>query len=256
VHLEWEPLAGHYVRYDDGFDAAVRVTGVDDDAPSVSIAARPESALGRRGWFTQNPWVSYTCTDPTSGVVDCPEGELLDSDGRYSLEATVTDVVGHTSPTATLAIKVDTTDPVVMLTADRAPNRNGWYREPVQVTTSATDATSGVAAVSAPDVYGRTTHASGGASDVAGNLRTRTLLVQVDQRAPEVRVLGIEDGETFSSMPNLRTRASDGTCASCSGVASTYAEAVRLGKHKYAAVGTALDYAGNDGVDRVVFFIR
>ena len=244
AHYQWDPALGFYSLAGGAIDASVKVTGVDDDAPSVSIEAGPEGNQGLRGWFIESPWVTYDCYDPSSGVVDCPAAEFITEDGRFAREATVTDGVGHTSTTVQRTIKVDTTDPVVTLTADRAPNRYGWYREKVQVTTSATDATSGVAAVSAPEAFGRTTHASGGASDVAGNLRTRTLLVQVDQRAPKVRILGIERGETFSSMPNLRTRASDGTCASCSGVASTYAEAERIGKHKYAAYGTAFGLRG------------
>jgi type 1 fimbria pilin len=73
-----------------------------------------------------------------------------------------------------LFLTVDQTPPVVTgATASRPPDQNGWYRSPVQVTFSGTDATSGLLGCSATSYSGPNTAAVnllGRCQDKAGNV--------------------------------------------------------------------------------------
>jgi hypothetical protein len=253
--FKWDPQLGIYTLSGPAFRARVLVSGVDDDDPTVTITPGPESARGLNGWFIEAPWVGYECSDPTTRVVDCPSGERISQDGRFVREATVTDLVGHVSELASARIKVDLTDPVVTLTPDRAPNRFGWFSSPVTVNTSASDATSGVGAVSAPREYRRTQLATGGATDFAGNLRIEKLPVRVDLNVPEVWIRGLRNREKFASKPDLQCRADDGNGASASGVRSCDVFVTRLKPHTFLATAQAFDKAGLSAVKGYLFTV-
>src|SRR5262249_57758022 len=116
-------------------------------------------------------------TDATSGVAGCslPVTCLAPDTAAGSLSGTCTDAAGNTG-TALAQFKYDATAPTATATAARAPNANGWYRAPVGVSFSGTDATSGGVSCDAsttyagPDSAGATV--SGSCTDAAGNTAT------------------------------------------------------------------------------------
>ncbi|HEV3478928.1 MAG TPA: hypothetical protein VG144_05715 [Gaiellaceae bacterium] len=85
-------------------------------------------------------------------------------------------------------IRVDKTPPAVAAVPERAPDANGWYNQPVTVSFSATDATSGVASCSPANRYGgpdlSTAAAVGICTDVAGNTATGAFSFKYDATPP------------------------------------------------------------------------
>ncbi len=81
---------------------------------------------------------------------------------RPSLSGTCTDVAGNSSAAASIGFKYDATPPAVTASPDRKPDGKGWYRKPLTVSFAGTDATSGIAACTAPTRYAGPDLAEGG----------------------------------------------------------------------------------------------
>ena len=92
-----------------------------------------------------------------------------------------------------MTIKLDKTPPAVTATAQRPPNAAGWYKDPVNVTFTASDATSKGEACEPPKTYSgpdsATASITGRCTDAAGNVGTRTRALRYDETAPRVRAV-------------------------------------------------------------------
>jgi hypothetical protein len=130
-------------------------------------------------------------------------------------------------------IRIDSTPPVSSIACNGAACTSGWYRAPVSVSLSATDAGSGVAAIrytldgsnptgtstlyTGPFNLSATTTVKFRAWDAAGNVEaTRTQVVQIDSTAPTVAITSPANGATVTGNIKIVASASD----SQSGVAS------------------------------------
>ena len=95
---------------------------------------------------------------------------------------------GQHERTGSVAIKYDATPPTVTPSVDRPPDGKGWYRKPVTVSFAGTDATSGIAACTAPTRYeGPDQPAAavvGSCRDAAGNTAEAGHRFQYDATAP------------------------------------------------------------------------
>lgn len=175
---------------------------VDSVPPTVSLLAQC-SAPGSAGWCRAAS-ASYTgaASDaaPGSGLADGQPVCTLDgasaacsgsvtAEGLHPVALSATDAAGNTA-TATVDLLVDRTAPAVTLTAARAPDANGWYRQPVSFTLTGTDAASGVASCAADPTYAgpdaATASVAGSCTDVAGNSNSGSVTFKYDGSAPSV----------------------------------------------------------------------
>ena len=170
---------------------------IDKTPPGVSGAnpARPPDA---NGWYNRPVAVAFTGIDAGgSGLAACSGPTYSGGDGAAaSVSGTCTDVAGNTSAPGSFALKYDATPPTVGAAADRAPDGNGWYRKPLTVTFSGSDATSGVASCTAPARYAGPDRAgvalAGTCRDHAGNAADAALTANYDATAPKLAAVKVK----------------------------------------------------------------
>ncbi len=130
---------------------ASQTVSVDTMPPVVTIASN--GTHGNGTWFVSNAAVTITASDSGSGIASVEynldnagwqaySNPLTLSDGIHTVQATAVDAAGNSSTPASTTVNVDTTPP---LTAITAPLQNAVLAGSVNITGSATDATSGVA---------------------------------------------------------------------------------------------------------------
>jgi peptidoglycan/xylan/chitin deacetylase (PgdA/CDA1 family) len=200
----------------------VDTTPADTTPPTSSIACNGGACSS--GTYTAAVSVSLSATDTGSGVAairyttdgsDPSTSSPLYS-GPFSVSTTTTvkyrawDVAGNVEATNSQLIQVDTTPadttpPTSSIACNGAACSSGWYAPPVNVSLSATDGGSGVAAIryttdgsdpstssplySGPFSVSTTTTVKYRSWDVAGNLEgTKSRLIQVDTFAPTVSI--------------------------------------------------------------------
>src|SRR6266566_1704385 len=161
------------------------------DATPPVFAPTPDRGPNANGWYRSPVTVTWNGSDATSGIASCPNTSSYNTgdSANAALSATCTDQAGN-SASASFALKYDSTPPVFVPSPDRPPNANGWYRSPVTVNWSGSDATSGPASCTSlsyngPD--GSSVAPSGTCTDQAGNTSTPLILpspIQFDATAP------------------------------------------------------------------------
>jgi hypothetical protein len=148
--------------------------GAVDDPTSPVVTYNIVGTKGTNGWYTSNVTVSWSFSDPESGIMSssppgCNATSLVNDTQGASISCSATNLAGVTS-TVSLTIRIDKTAPAVTSASpDRAPDSAGWYTRPVRVAFGGADATSGVEACSVTTYSGPD---AGGAS-VSGNCRDR-----------------------------------------------------------------------------------
>jgi hypothetical protein len=177
-----------------------------------------QGTLGTNGWYKSGPdvVVKLMGSDSGSGVdhisytidgVDQPdvndfkEFVTLTADGTHTIAFTVYDANGN-STSDSIVIKLDRTGPVITASPARSTDHNGWFNHDVVIDFSATDATSGGAALSAPSALLTGTadankSVSVDATDAAGNTSSETFSYQFDATAPVVVVGGVSQGGSY-----------------------------------------------------------
>ncbi len=164
-------------------DSVVRI---DTQPPALTLQT---STNPQAGWFTSQPTILTSASDPTSGlaglrcVLDPPSAPLTYdalsgcstpfpalSDGVHHVYAAARDVAGNTTPVSHLQVAVDTAAPALQVSVSPATVVRG---NPVTVTPTASDAASGIDHVDcdpAPtDVVGENLSVQCVAYDIAGN---------------------------------------------------------------------------------------
>ncbi len=137
-------------------------------APPTAARA-PDS----NGWYNHPVGVTWSGTDATSGIATCSSPMYTAPDGaNATVPGSCTDVAGNTSA-SDFTLHYDSTPPTVAVSAARPPDHDGWYNQPVSISWSGSDATSGIASCTAPVTYSGpdSSNASSGGSctDRAGN---------------------------------------------------------------------------------------
>jgi large repetitive protein len=162
---------------------------VDNEPPTgVNANARvPDQGP----WYNQPVEITWKGSDATSGIDSCSDVIYSGPDtGSAAPGGSCMDEAGNVSATVTYPLKYDATAPTVTATPDHQPNANGWYKDPVKITWSGSDATSGIAAgscsasvtYSGPDSSG--TSQSGSCADQAGNTASASVLLRYDTTPP------------------------------------------------------------------------
>jgi hypothetical protein len=174
-----------------GNTSAAAVVTLKYDATPPAVSAAPARDADANGWFNHAVAVTASGTDPVSGVAACSAQTYAGPDSAAaSVRTACTDNAGNTSAQVETTLKYDATPPTVSAKADRAPDRNGWYRRPLRVTFDAADATSGGAACTAPAEYKGPDDAdvtlAGTCRDAAGNASEASFGFRYDATAPRV----------------------------------------------------------------------
>jgi hypothetical protein len=227
--------------------------GIDRTAPGIAGGQSPPAT---DGWNNSAVTVSFTCDDALSGVATCSGPVTLAAETAGTMvPGTAVDRAGNSGSTSWGPVRIDLTPPIISGAALEPGNAAGWYRQPVTVRFTCTDALSGVAScpvdvVLAGEGSGQST--SGTARDRAGNTAAATVSgIDVDLTPPEISATRtpVANAEGWSNGDVTVTF----TCTDAlSGVASCPGPATVAGEGaNQAASGTAVDQAGNSGSARL-----
>jgi hypothetical protein len=161
--------------------------GIDKTSPTIGHTQSP--AANEDGWNNTNVTVTFTCSDAVSGVASCTGPQTVTTEGEAQpVTGTVTDNAGN-SASDPATVSIDKTKPVITVDALPAPNANGWYRDDVTATYTASDALSGIKTQDRAHTFGEgaaQTHTAS-ATDTAGNSASvTTAAVNVDKTAPTI----------------------------------------------------------------------
>ncbi|KRE43667.1 OmpL47-type beta-barrel domain-containing protein [Knoellia sp. Soil729] len=162
--------------------------GIDKTTPTIGHTQSP--VANADGWNNENVTVTFDCSDALSGVASCTDPQTVTTEGKaQAVTGTVRDNAGNTA-TDPAAVSIDKTKPVISVDPLPAPTgANGWYKDDVTATFTATDAVSGVKSQDKAHTFGegadQTRTAT--ATDVAGNTGSvTTAKVSVDKTAPTI----------------------------------------------------------------------
>jgi hypothetical protein len=172
------------------FEAVKSITSKLDKTPPTILSSRTP-VPNANGWNNTPVTVSFLCSDALSGLAagSPPTPTALSTEGAgQSVNGNCTDLAGNLATAKVPGINIDLTPPVLTATLNPLPNAKGWNKTNVTVTWTAVDSLSGVATVSAPvtvttEVAGQVI--TGSATDLAGNLATGSVKVNVDKTPPE-----------------------------------------------------------------------
>jgi large repetitive protein len=161
---------------------------IDLTAPTVTAA--PDRSSNANGWYAADVTVTFTCADTLSGVDVCPGPVQLGEGANQSAHGSSTDAASNSATAAVSGINIDKTAPSLVGTPTTPPDQNGFYRGPVTIAWTCTDALSGIAPGACPANSTITGNGDGlfaGAmvTDRAGNvIVASSAAVNIDQTAP------------------------------------------------------------------------
>ncbi|MBZ5508477.1 MAG: Ig-like domain-containing protein [Acidobacteriia bacterium] len=171
-----------------GNTAQTSVTvNIDLTAPLITASTSP--APNAAGWNNTDVLVSYLCSDSLSGIAVCPPPATVSTEGaNVEVTGQAVDKAGNTAGVTT-SLKIDKTPPLVTATAAPPPNGAGFNNSNVTVTFACSDALSGVAICPQPSLVGTegiNQNVSGQAADVAGNVSTGSISLNIDKTPPTI----------------------------------------------------------------------
>lgn len=236
-----------------GNSTQLQQVGFNIDTTAPEITAEIIGEKNEQGWYKTAPVVHFTCSDETSGIVECPADVQVDADDVNRLVmGTVSDKAGNVGTTS-VVVNLDQTVPTVTATVVGDASE-GWYKSAPTVKFTCTD--DGSAVASCPDdvkvsTDGADQVVSGVATDNAGNSATTAVKVSVDQIAPKITstITGTKSSSGwYTSTPSVHFDCAD----SVSKVKACTTDQVISGEgSKLSVPGTASDKAGNAATDAI-----
>ena len=103
----------------------------------------------------------------------------------------------------TVTIKMDKTPPLASALPERATDANGWYNRPLTVSSSGTDATSGMGTCSSARYIGPDSPGAavvGSCPDLAGNVTYTSYSFKYDATAPSITALSTKVGNRSAQL--------------------------------------------------------
>ncbi len=176
-----------------------------DPIPPVSNV-NLSGVSGSNGWYVSQVNASAGGSDSISGIASATlsvnggaaNGSALLSDGVHSVVSTARDVAGNTA-SRTQTISVDTLAPAISISAAGNQALDGWFTTAVDLSATASDATSGVSEGVSLSFDNGTTWEAGsrildsGLYDVlfrvpdrAGNVGTSRMSLKIDTQPPTI----------------------------------------------------------------------
>jgi len=99
---------------------------LDKTAPIISGA--PTTSPNANGWYNGPVTVHFTCNDATSGIANCPANITTATNGaNQTVTGTATDNAGNTASVTVGPFNIDTTAPIISVTANSAPVDGAIY---------------------------------------------------------------------------------------------------------------------------------
>ena len=174
-----------------GQPITVTQNGADNTPPVITPTIT--GTLGANGWYTSNVTVSWSDTDPESGIASstgCGTTNLTSNTAGTTLTCSATDGAGL-SNSVSVTIKVDKTPPVIIRTITGTFGANGWYTSNVTVSWSDTDPESGIASSTGCGPTNLTSNTAGitltcSATNGAGLSNSVSVTIKIGQSAPVI----------------------------------------------------------------------
>jgi hypothetical protein len=164
----------------------------DPDTTPPSITPSVAGTSGANGWYTSAVGVSWTVSDPESGIAassGCDPTTLSSDTAGATVTCTATNGQGLSSE-ASVVVKIDTTAPTATAEPTSKPSAKGWYTQPVTIAFSGADPISGIATCSPSVVFGgpdtKSASATGSCINGAGLATTATATFKYDSSRPSV----------------------------------------------------------------------
>jgi hypothetical protein len=222
---------------------------------------------GANGWYTSNVTVSWSFSDPESGIQawspGCNSTTLVNDTPGTRLSCTATNTDGVSS-TVEVPIRIDKTAPTVSSASpDRPPDSAGWYTRPLTIAFGGGDATSGLQSCSVvnyggPDAGGASV--KGACRDRAGHLSSELSFgFNYDATAPSLSGVEIKASShmttvRWSALPSwevVTIRRSPGDHIVFQGGGSSFTDRTVLNGVLYVYVVVASDPAGHTDSESV-----
>ena len=178
------------VRGQPGGVLTVQIVGVDNDPPIIHATVSPTPNAA--GWNNSPVTVTFTCTDATSSVANCPPAQQVTSDGANQIVGgTAIDAAGNTA-TASVTINLDQTAPALTIASPANGSTINLSTSTISVTGSSSDLLSGLASVTC----------NGTAGSISGHGFVCSLSLVQGANSIPVRATDVA-GNTASSILNL-----------------------------------------------------
>src|SRR5438270_501841 len=170
---------------------------LDDTPPSVNYTI--DGINGTNGWYRGSTGGNYvvvhwSVSDPNSPISStsgCEPAIRIDGPSTGTTRTCTATSDGGTTAVTTKTVKIDATAPTSVSAApNRSADANGWYRNPVTINWSGSDATSGIASCTSLSYSGPDSASvapSGTCTDQAGNTSSPLTLsnpIKYDSTAP------------------------------------------------------------------------
>lgn len=238
-----------------------------DKTNPVLTEGSPTGTPGYNGWYWSPVSVPWTALDAVSGLASAGDASFdltttTEGPGVSTGSRTVYDAAGNSSEAEARTFHVDLADPDITATPDRAPNANGWYTAPVEITFDATDSGSGVVSVTDPVTYsGPDSDAAlvpGSAEDASGRIATTSFNLKYDSTLPIILITGLD----MSCLQEAHIDVSatdtylDSVVITLNGAPKPYGSTIDVtDEGEYELIVTAKDLAGNTTVETRTFEI-
>jgi len=172
-------------------------------ATPPEITVTTSGTLGLNGWYRSNVTVNWQVEGENSST-GC-DTRTLSADTPGTRITCMAESADGDQTSKTVTIKLDKTPPLAAALAERAPDANGWYNRPLTVSSSGTDATSGMdgqscssAQYTGPDSPGAAV--VGSCRDLAGNVTSTSLPFKYDATAPSITALSTKVGNRIAQL--------------------------------------------------------
>lgn len=170
-----------------GNTASASVTvNLDQTPPSITAAVSP--APNAAGWNNTNPTITFTCSDATSGIANCPAPQTVSTEGaNQTIAGTAVDIAGNQASTS-VTIKLDKTPPTVTIASPPNGSTISLSTITIGLSGSESDNLSGVSGVTC----------NGSPAAIAGPNFTCTVLLTQGPNSISVQATDVA-GNTSSS---------------------------------------------------------
>jgi hypothetical protein len=160
------------------------------DKTPPTITATPSPAPNSAGINTTNVTVTFTCSDATSGIANCPPPQTLTTAGANQvISGTATDNAGNTATASVTLNIVKSTPPVITAALSPLPNSAGWNNSPVTVTFTCSETGGTISSCTSPitvSTEGANQVVSGTAVDQSGQTVSTSVTLNIDLTPPQV----------------------------------------------------------------------